>query len=126
MQVVLAIVGWRGMNEKEHKDIFNETVEKFISQYGMPTMVVSGGARGADTMGENWAKSHDIPTLILKPQWRNANGIYDKSAGIRRNTDIVDACTHMIAFPSDEGKGTQDSIRKAKQRGKIVIEIKLK
>jgi hypothetical protein len=76
-------------------------------------------------MGEKWAKDRQIPTVIYKPKWRNAQGVYDNAAGIKRNTDIVNACTHMVAFPSDEGKGTQDSIRKARKAGKIVVEVKI-
>jgi hypothetical protein len=120
-QLCLAIVGWRGMTNQE---LFDATMEQFVADYGLPDVVVSGGATGADTMGEKWAKDHNIPTQIYKPVWRN-KGVYDKSAGIKRNTDIVNACTHMVAFPSDKGKGTQDSIQKAKKEGKIVIEIKL-
>lgn len=37
-----------------------------------------------------------------------------------RNTDIVNECTHMIAFPSVNGKGTQDSIGKAKENDKVI------
>jgi hypothetical protein len=122
--VALAIVGWRGMNEKDHQHLFNETLDKFVVTYGLPAVIVSGGATGADTMGEKWATARGIPTQIFKPQWRK-NGTYDAGAGIKRNTDIVNACTHMIAFPSDKGKGTQDSIRKAKKQDKIVIEIKI-
>lgn len=123
--VKLAIVGWRGMNEKEHKPLFDDIVAKFIATYGLPVLVVSGGATGADTMGAKWAASHGISIQILKPKWQNDNGVYNKGAGVKRNTDIVNACTHMIAFPSKKGTGTQDSIRKANQKDKIVIEVML-
>lgn len=39
-----------------------------------------------------WAVSKGIPTRIFKPNWRNAEGVYDPGAGIKRNTDIVNAC----------------------------------
>jgi len=112
-RLVLVIVSWRKMNEKQHQHIFDDTIRKFV------------GATGADTIGEKWAAAHNIPTQIFKPEWRNANGVYDKAAGVKRNSDIVNACTHMIAFPSDEGKGTQDSIRKAKLQCKIVVKVKI-
>ena len=120
--VRLAIVGWRGMSDQV---LFDTTLAHFVNLYGFPQLVISGGATGADTMGEKWAKEHNIPTMIYKPKWYN-NGVYDKSAGIKRNTDIVNACTHMVAFPNDEkGKGTQDSIRKAQKAGKVVVEVKV-
>lgn len=124
--LVLAIVGWRGMNKKQHDDVFNETIRNFIARYGFPDAVVSGGAHGADTMGAEWAIAHSVPLQVLKPMWRNPKTrVYDKAAGLKRNSDIVNACTHMIAFPSDKGRGTQDSIRKARRLGKIIIEVQI-
>lgn len=115
---ILAIVGARTFKDKQ---LLDETLKEFILEYGMPQKVVSGGARGADQMGETWAKQHKVETLILKPKWKDANGKYNPRAGLDRNTDIVHACTHMIAFPSHGGTGTQDSIRKAKELGKVCL-----
>ncbi len=103
---VLAIVGYRKFTDWK---IFKDTLKEYVVRYGMPSRVVSGGALGADAMAEKWAKRHGIPLMILKPDWKK----YGKAAGILRNTDIVDACTHVVAFPSPKGKGTQDFIRKA-------------
>lgn len=47
--------------------------------------IVSGGARGADTLGEVFAKQYQFP-LIRKPaDWAN----YGRSAGTRRNADMA-------------------------------------
>lgn len=115
----LAIVGWRKFNDKV---LFNKVLEDYTKEHGFPSLVVSGGAKGADTFAERWAISHGIPTKILEPDWDT----HGKRAAIKRNTDIVKACTHMIAFPSKNKKGgTQDSIRKAKKLGINVLEIKI-
>jgi hypothetical protein len=113
-QRVLAIVGYRNFTDWS---IFKETLDEFVARHGMPTSIVSGGAKGADAMGEQWARRHNLPIEILKPDWAK----YGKSAGIRRNTDIINACTHVVAFPSNKGKGTQDSIQKAEKCGKVVM-----
>jgi hypothetical protein len=105
----LAIVGARTFNDVA---LFESTMKEYVLKHGLPSMVVSGGARGADELGERWANAQGIPTIILKPDWKK----HGKAAGLLRNTDIVNACTHMIAFPSKTGKGTQDSIRKAKKQ----------
>lgn len=116
--IVLAIVGSRTCTDKF---IVNETIDEFVLRHGIPKLVVSGGAKGADTLGEEWAKKHKIPIKIFKPIWKDKTGKFDRSAGIRRNTDIVNACTHMVAFPSEKGKGTQDSIQKATGQGKVLL-----
>lgn len=111
---IVAIVGYRKFTDWA---LFKNTMEEFIVRYGIPTMVVSGGATGADAMAEKWAKGHAIPIQILRPDWKK----YGKAAGILRNTDIVAACTHVVAFPSQKGKGTQDTIRKAIAARKAIM-----
>jgi hypothetical protein len=92
----------------------------FVKEHGMPNAVVSGGAAGADTMGEKWARSNNVKDIrIYKPDWRK----YGKKAGILRNKDIINDATHVVAFPSVESKGTFHSIRLAKDQGKKVIEV---
>lgn len=111
--LVLAIVGHRKFTDQH---LLDDTLKEFVVRHGMPTLVVSGGAKGADTLGEAWAKKHKIVVNILKPDWKK----HGKKAGVLRNTDIVNACTHVVAFPSKLGKGTQDSIHKAKLQGKVM------
>lgn len=111
----LAIVGARTFNNVE---VFESVLNEYVQEHGLPAHFVSGGAEGADTLGERWAVANEIPVVtILKPDWKK----HGKAAGIIRNTDIVNTCTHMIAFPSKTGKGTQDSIRKATKMGKEVL-----
>ena len=114
----LAIVGWRQFTDQS---LFDEVLAEFVCTYGMPVRVISGGARGADTLAERWARKHRIKLIILKPAWRNARGQYNRRAGLERNSDIVAGCTHLVAFPSENGSGTQDSIGKARERGKVVV-----
>lgn len=111
----LAIVGYRGFTDWAK---FSDHVDAYVLERGeRPVLVISGGAKGADTMAERWAKIHGIPTEILAPDWKK----HKRGAGFARNTDIVNVCTDMIAFPNKaRGKGTQDSIKKAQETGKQV------
>lgn len=115
----LAISGWRGMSLKgEHLLVFQEAMEDLIvTQNKIPSLVITGGAKGADALGEAWAKQHGIPLLVLTPEYKK----HGKAAPLLRNTDIVKACTHLLAFPHSSGSGTQDAIRKAMKMDKIVI-----
>jgi hypothetical protein len=113
----LAISGWRGMTSKEHLLIFQQAMEDLlVTQNRIPTLIITGGARGADAMGEEWARAHRIPLLVLKPDYER----FGKRAPLLRNTDIVKECTHLLAFPHSSGSGTQDAIRKAFKLDKTV------
>ena len=57
----IAIVGSRNFTDK---DILNKTLNEVISIEGTPSKIVSGGAKGADSMGYDWAVENNIETLI--------------------------------------------------------------
>jgi hypothetical protein len=76
--------------------------------------IVGGHCKGADLLGEKFARDNGIPLNIFYPDWKK----HGKSAGIIRNYDIIANATHVIAFPSVGGSGTQHSIRLAQKAGK--------
>lgn len=117
-RVSLAIVGSRNMS---NQTVFNTAITEWIKTHGMPDQVVSGGARGADAMGAAWARKHGIPFVCFSPDWSK----YGKAAGVIRNQDIVNECTHVLAFPAPQGKGTQDAIKRAERARKNVTIVSL-
>lgn len=96
----LAIIGSRTFTNYY---ILEEALEKYRSKV---SLVVSGGAKGADLLGEQWADENKIPKLIFLADWDK----YGKSAGFRRNDDIIKNCDGCIAFWDMESKGTAHSI----------------
>lgn len=109
----LGIVGYRGFTNYEK---FSQLVDEYIEEIGTPEFIISGGAKGTDTMAEKYAQLHNIPTKIFKPDWDK----HGKAAGIMRNTDIIQNSTHVIAFLSPKSIGTVDSINKAKKLNKVL------
>jgi hypothetical protein len=111
----LAIVGSRNFNDWE---LCKKTVLDALKEWNIDVNdinnIVSGGARGADTLAERFAEEYGISMIVFKPDW-NKHG---RAAGILRNSDIIAKSTHVVAFPSKRGRGTQDSIRKAEGSNK--------
>ena len=108
----LAIVGGRDFKDKE---LLNSTLEKYRDSVGL---VVSGGAPGADTLGEGWADRHCIPKLIFPANWEKFN----KRAGFTRNQYIANNCDACVAFWDGESKGTRSTVEMCK---KLQIPIKI-
>lgn len=79
--------------------------------------IISGGASGADSLAERYAIEHDIPFKKFVPNWR-PGGVYDRSAGFKRNKLIIDASDEIIAFWDGISKGTKHSIDLAAEVGK--------
>jgi len=113
----VGVVGSRGF--KDYK-LLKQTLDEY--KIGA---IVSGKAKGADSLSERYAKERLIPTLIFKPEW-NKNGRYNPRAGFERNVDIVMNSDLLIAFWDGESLGTKDSIEKAKTRGLEVVVVEYK
>lgn len=111
-KVKIAIVGSRTFCDYQRLKDFIDT--KCAELGWEPVEVVSGGAKGADALGETYAREKNIPTTIFKPEW----GKYGRSAGFKRNKDIIDRCDVCFAFWDGESRGTKHDIDLCKQAGK--------
>ncbi len=111
----VAVVGSRGFTDWV---VLKETLDMLHSEQPIDC-IVSGGAKGADTLGERWAYLNGVETRIYKPEWRK-NGVYDNTAGIRRNRDIVRDADVVIAFWDHQSSGTASTIQFAQKAGKKV------
>lgn len=81
-----------------------------------PDVVVSGGARGIDTLAERAAKKCDIPTDIRNPASFNWDGFK------ARNMQIAEACDVMavLRYPESKTDGAGWTGRYAARLGKVV------
>jgi hypothetical protein len=106
----LAVIGSRNFNNKQ---CLFDCLNQFNTQFPI-TEIISGGAKGADSLGFDWAISNNIPTKIFKPDWAK----YGKGAGFIRNKDIINNSEYVIAFWDGNSKGTKNSIELAKKLNK--------
>lgn len=70
------------------------------------TEVISGTARGADTLGEIWARENGITVVRFKVDWS-----LGRAGGPKRNAEMVKYGEACVAFPMGESRGTYDCIR---------------
>ena len=92
--------------------LLKESLSVYISIYsGIPDNIVSGGAKGADTLAAQFAAEMDIPLLVFKPDYQK----YGRGATLVRNTQIIENADVVFAFWNGQSKGTKDSITKAKK-----------
>ena len=81
-----------------------------------PSMVITGGAAGADRMAMDSAERNNIWLEVYYPEWDK----FGRKAGAVRNKQIVDACDKLIAFWDGKSKGTKISIDMAESKGKLM------
>lgn len=83
-----------------------------------PTLVVHGGARGADEIAEHWGVSRGVHTAVFPARWH----AHDRKAGSLRNRAMVDAfpAAIVLAFPLPQSVGTRHCVQYARAQGLIV------
>lgn len=87
------------------------------------TLVISGGASGADSLAEQWADGNLIHCAVVKAIWHPFGGSLDKGAGPKRNAAMLALSPDgVIAFPG--ASGTADMVRRARAAGIKVWEPK--
>lgn len=109
----LAIIGSRSFTDVE----LAERVFISFFQKGKVSLIVSGGARGADLIGREISKRHSIELLEFIPDWDGLG----KSAGFIRNRKIIESSDMVLAFHDGESRGTQNSLDVAKKLKKPVF-----
>lgn len=82
--------------------------------------IISGMARGADTLAVDFAKTYNLELLEFPADWDT----HKKAAGFIRNQQMIDEGKPdlVVAFPG--GNGTADMVRRAFKNNIEVIEVK--
>ncbi len=81
------------------------------------TLIISGGAKGIDTIAEEFADTNGIDKLIMRPEYNK----YGKAAPIRRNEEMVELADLILVIWDGVSRGTKYTIEYAKKKGKTII-----
>ena len=115
------IAGTRTMDDQfEIESLLLDTLKK----YGMPEIVVTGGAKGVDRIGHAWAVKSGLDTKIFPADW-NADG---KAAGPIRNARMADYIKDngmLVLIWDGHSKGSANMKRTAERKGIKVVEYVL-
>jgi YspA, cpYpsA-related SLOG family len=103
----VAIVGSRGYSDLA-------SVREYVRKLPTVTTVVSGGAEGVDREAVETANWCGLAWHVFIADWTK----HGKSAGAKRNAEIVAYCDRLVAFWDGRSKGTKITIDMAKRAGK--------
>ena len=101
----IAIIGSR--------NIKNLDLEKYITDLDE---IVSGGARGVDSIAAEYANQNGIKLTEFLPEYTK----YGKAAPLIRNRQIVDYTDKILVFWDGKSKGTKFVIDNCKKIGKDI------
>ena len=75
--------------------------------------IISGMAKGADTLVIRYADEHNLTKILFPANWK----LYPRAAGFLRNEDMLSIATHLIAFWDGKSSGTKHMIDITQEKG---------
>ena len=110
----LLIAGSRTFDDRE---TFNRVTKEFIDGEERFTVIVEGGAAGADMMAREYAETHGMKVEEFRPDWKQ----FGRAAGPKRNDMMVKFIKEhngvALYFWDGESKGTKQCIESARRKG---------
>lgn len=130
------IAGSRSFNDY---NLLKTELDKLFSE---SFIVVSGGAKGADILGEMYANEKGYKIERYLPDWKdlsvsncvvkyNSYGPYNAMAGHNRNQEMLNAVLNnedsgcVVVFWDGKSKGTENMIKISKNAGIVVYIVKI-
>lgn len=109
------VCGGRDFNDYK---LLNKTLNR-VHKHLKISLLIEGGAKGADSLAATWAKENNIPIKTFKADWNK----FKKSAGPIRNQQMINGGLPELVVAFGGGSGTADMIRRAKKANIVVMEI---
>ncbi len=98
----LAVVGSRSISNAS-------IINQILDQYTFDT-VVSGGAKGVDSLAEAYGVNNNMnPAIVFRPDYKT----YGRSAPFVRNKLIIEAADFVVSIWDGISTGTHDSMKHA-------------
>ena len=111
MKVIIA--GGRDFNDYEK-------LKSVLNHLKQPFEIVSGMAKGADSLAVRYANENGLTLHKFPADWDT----HGKGAGFKRNAEMADFSDALIAFWDGKSRGTNHMIRTAEQKGLRVLVVK--
>lgn len=106
--VKLIIAGGRDYdNYNELERVTDYMLSNLITTHKI--VIVSGGARGADSLAVQYAQIRGYELITMPADWT----LHGKSAGYIRNAQMAEVATHLLAFWDGKSRGTANMIQVA-------------
>ena len=90
--------------------IVEEAMDEWSADEAHPDLIITGGASGVDYLAERWADNNNIAYAVFSEEWNAPrSGLEDggrDAAPTSLTEQLLDAATHVLAFPSQTSKWT--------------------
>lgn len=100
-----------GSRDFKDYELLKRKCDHFFSWTNGDIEIVSGNARGADSLGEKYAKENAMDLKLFPADWE----YFGKQSGYIRNKQMAEYADALIAFWDGKSRGTKHMIDLAKE-----------
>lgn len=104
----LIVAGSRGFNDYK---LLKNKLDFFLKKQ-TNISIISGTAKGADKLGERYAREKDYDLIQLPAEWDK----YGKKAGYLRNVEMANIADAVVLFWDGKSNGTKHMLDIAKEK----------
>lgn len=95
-------------------NVLANVVDLILAEMDASPTIVSGCAKGADSLGERYALERGLNVLPFPADWKK----HGRAAGPIRNAQMADEADMLVVFWDGASRGTRNMIDQMKRRGK--------
>lgn len=111
MKIIIA--GGRDFKDYESlKSVCDDILPQFEN-----VSLISGTAKGADRLGERYAREHGYKVEKFPADWQ----AFGNRAGVIRNRKMAEYADGLIAFWNNESRGTKNMIKEANLEELMIV-----
>ena len=118
-KIYVIVAGCRWFNVSEF--VFAKLDRLLKNRCREDCVIVSGLAKGPDSIAIEWAKARGFDWLEFPADWDAS----PRGAGYIRNGEMAKIGTHLIALWDFRSKGTEDMIKRATKKDMHVVIVKI-
>lgn len=111
----VVVAGCRDYENYEEAKVFIDNCIREIRKQNT-LIFISGRCRGADMLGERYAKENGIEIEYYHADWK----VFGNAAGPMRNQKMAEACDFAICFWDGKSRGTRSMIEYARKLNKPI------
>lgn len=112
----LMVTGGRDFDDV--RKMFN-ALDALHANRGPITLLIEGGANGADQIARTWAKLHHIPLTTFQADWARRG----PRAGPERNRRMIQESRPDLVAAFQGGPGTANAVSQARAAGIEVLDL---
>lgn len=114
----IAVIGSRTFEDYRKLE---HTLDTIIEERKLTDItIVSGGARGADTLAEKYARNRGYALIVKDADWDR----YGKRAGYLRNVEMAEIADMCVGFVVNDSPGSTMMLKLCADRGIEAIAIR--